>query len=306
MERHKTTQSHANGTTMGRFPRLTPVRLSPQVPDRTTVSSLLPYIIASTQGGGRAAAAAGELRPSTNGAQVLERTELVRAVGCFQTTLAQVLGKCKSVCTCLPFALLSFGLLPGRVELSEPKQVSVDAPIIKLSCRLCNGVERGRRSQQDALQPYGERLDRFRRGTGLSVDFDDVWGVARAVVFGEASHRTLLQLFDPLDLPLKAVADVDGEPWILGVEDIPLGASLEGVGVGFDQVFKSVDSGVELSHFSSVVVLPLLDCFEQGFGNALQGIGVEVGAAVEDVSSRAGRDRVVGESVTGWNGDRRW
>ena len=38
MERHKTTQSHANGTTMGRFPRLTPVRLSPQVPDHMTVS----------------------------------------------------------------------------------------------------------------------------------------------------------------------------------------------------------------------------------------------------------------------------
>ena len=38
MERHKTTQPHANGTTMGRFPRLTPVRLSPQVPDHMTVS----------------------------------------------------------------------------------------------------------------------------------------------------------------------------------------------------------------------------------------------------------------------------
>ena len=38
MERHKATQSHANGTTMGRFPRLTPVRLSPQVPDHMTVS----------------------------------------------------------------------------------------------------------------------------------------------------------------------------------------------------------------------------------------------------------------------------
>ena len=38
MERHKTTQSHADGTTMGRFPRLTPVRLSPQVPDHMTVS----------------------------------------------------------------------------------------------------------------------------------------------------------------------------------------------------------------------------------------------------------------------------
>ena len=41
MERHKTTQSHANGTTMGRFPRLTLVRLSPQVPDHMTVSPAL-------------------------------------------------------------------------------------------------------------------------------------------------------------------------------------------------------------------------------------------------------------------------
>ena len=39
MERHKTTQSHANGTTMGRFPRLTPVRLGPQVLDHMTVSA---------------------------------------------------------------------------------------------------------------------------------------------------------------------------------------------------------------------------------------------------------------------------
>ena len=38
MERHKITQSHANGTAMGRFPRLTPVRLSPQVPDHMMVS----------------------------------------------------------------------------------------------------------------------------------------------------------------------------------------------------------------------------------------------------------------------------
>ena len=38
MEYHETTQSHANGTIMGRFPRLTPVRLSPQVPDHMTVS----------------------------------------------------------------------------------------------------------------------------------------------------------------------------------------------------------------------------------------------------------------------------
>ena len=37
-EHHKTQRSHANGTTMGRFPQLTPVRLSPQVPDHMTVS----------------------------------------------------------------------------------------------------------------------------------------------------------------------------------------------------------------------------------------------------------------------------
>ena len=87
---------------MGRFPRLTPVRLSPQVPDYMTVSSLLPYIVASTHKGSGAAAAAGQLRSSTDGAQVLERAQLIRAVGRLQTTLAQVLGKCKSVCTCLP------------------------------------------------------------------------------------------------------------------------------------------------------------------------------------------------------------
>ena len=39
MEPHKTTQSHANGTTMGWFPRLTPVRLSPQVPDHMAIST---------------------------------------------------------------------------------------------------------------------------------------------------------------------------------------------------------------------------------------------------------------------------
>ena len=38
MECHKILQSHANGTMMGRFPRLTLVQLSPQVPDHMTVS----------------------------------------------------------------------------------------------------------------------------------------------------------------------------------------------------------------------------------------------------------------------------
>ena len=131
MEHHKVTTITCYGTTIGRFPRLTPVRLSPQVPDHMTVSSLLPYIVASTHQGSGAAASTSKLRPSTDGAQVLECTQLIRAVGCFQTTLAQVLGKCKSVCTCLPLALLSFGLLPGRVEFPEPKQVSVDAPIVE-------------------------------------------------------------------------------------------------------------------------------------------------------------------------------
>ena len=116
----------------------------------------------------------------------------------------------------------------------------------------------------------------------------------------------MFQLFDPFDLPLKAVANIDGKSWVLGIEDIPLGASLESVGVGFDQIFESVDPGVELSYFGGMIVFSLFNCFEQGFGDALQGVRVEIGAAVEDVSSRAGRDRVVGESMTGRNGNRRW
>ena len=161
----------------------------------------------------------------------------------------------------------------------------MDTPVIELPRGFREGVECSRWPQEDTLQPNGKGFDRFRCRARLGIDFDDMGGVSRAIVFGEAGHSALLQVFDPLDFSLKSVADVDGKPGILGVVNIPLGASLEGVGVGFDEVFKSVDPGIELSHLGSVVVLPLLNCFEQGFGNALQGIGVEVGAAVEDVSS---------------------
>ena len=252
-----------------------------------TVSSLLPYIVASTHKGSGAAAAASELRSSAHGTQVLERAELVRAVGCLQTTLAQVLGKCKSVCTCLPFALFAFRLLPGRVELPESKQVSVDTPVVELPRSLSEGIECGRWPQEDTFQPDRKGFDGLGCCTGLGVDFDNMRGVARTIVFGEAGHGALLQLFDPLDLPLKAIADVDGEPGILGIEDIPLGASLEGVGVGFDEVFESIDPGVELAYFGCVVILSLFDCFEQRLSDALQGVWVEIGAAVKDVSGRS-------------------
>ena len=283
-EHHKTTQSHANGTMMGRFPRLTPVRLSPQVPDHMVISSLLPYIVVSTHQGVRAAASAGKLCSSTDRAQVFECTELVRAVGHFQTTLAQVLGKCKSVCTCLPLAFLPFRLLLRRVKLPKPEQVSMDTPVVKLPRSFSKGVEGGRWPQENALQPYGERFDRLHCGTGLGVDFDNVRGVCRTVIFGEAGHRSLLQLLDPLNLSLQTIADVDCKPRILSVENVSFGASLEGVSVGFDEVLQSGDPSVKLQYFGGMVGLSLFNSLEQCLGDALQGVGVEVGAAVQDVS----------------------
>ena len=118
----------------------------------------------------------------------------------------------------------------------------------------------------------------------MSVDLDDVGSVARTVVFGETGHSALFQLFDPLNFSLKAVANVDGEPGVFGVKDVSLRATLEGVGMGLDKVFEPIDPGVELAYFSCMVVFPLFNCFEQRLGNALQGVGVEVSAAVEDVS----------------------
>ena len=82
-------------------------------------------------------------------------------------------------------------------------------------------------------------------------------GVPGTVVFGETGHCALFQLFDPLDLPLKAIADVDSEPRVLGVEDVPLRATFEGVGVSFDEVFKSGDPGVKLPYLS-VTILELV------------------------------------------------
>ena len=164
----------------------------------------------------------------------------------------------------------------------------MDAPIVEFPRSFREGIERCQRPQEDALQPDGERFDRFGCGAGLSVDLDDVRGVTRTVVFGEAGHSALLQLLDPFDFSLKTVADIDGESGIFGVEDIPLGAALEGVGVGLDKVFESVDPTVELPYFGCMIVFSLLDRFEQRFGDALQGVGVKVGAAIKDLSGRSG------------------
>ena len=123
-------------------------------------------------------------------------------------------------------------------------------------------VERCRRPQEDTLQPYGKGFDGFRCCAGLGVNFDNMGSIPRSVVFGETGHRTLLQVFDPLDFSLKAVADIDGKTRIFSVEDISFGAPLEGVGVGFDEVFESVDSGVELSYLGGMIVLPLFDRFK--------------------------------------------
>ena len=164
----------------------------------------------------------------------------------------------------------------------------MDAPVVEFPRGLRKGVECSRRPQEDTLQPDGKGLDGLCRCTGLGVDFDDMGGVSRAVVLGEAGHRTLFQLFDPFNFSLKAVADIDGEPGIFGVKDIPFRASLKGVSVGFDEILKSIDPSVELAHFGHVIVFSLLNCFEQRFSDALQGVGVEVGAAVKDVSGRSG------------------
>ena len=76
--------------------------------------------------------------------------------------------------------------------------------------------------------------------------------------------------------------------------------------MGLDKVFESVDPGVELAYLSRVVILSLFDRFEQRLGDALQGVWVEISAAVEDISGRSGRDGVVGKSVPRGDGNRRW
>ena len=58
--------------------------------------------------------------------------------------------------------------------------------------------------------------------------------------------------------------------------------------MSFDEVFQSVDPGVELPDLGGVVILSLFNGSEEGLGDSLQGVGVEVGAAVEDVSGGSG------------------
>ena len=159
----------------------------------------------------------------------------------------------------------------------------MDAPVVELPCSFRESVERCRRSHEDSLQPGGKGLDGLGRCTGLSVNFDDVRSVSGAVLFGVTRHRALLQLLDPFDLPFKAIADVDSESRVFGVENVPLRATLERLGMLLDQVFKSIDPLVELLDFGFVKVFSLFKCLEQRLGDALQGVRVEVGAHVENV-----------------------
>ena len=138
----------------------------------------------------------------------------------------------------------------------------MDAPVVELPCSLREGIECCRRPQENALQPDRKGFDGLGRCARLSVNFDDMGGVSRTVVFGVACHRTLLQLFDPLDLPLKAVADINGERWVLGVENIPLWATFEGFGVLPEEVLEPIDLAIELLHLGLMVGLSLFNGFE--------------------------------------------
>ena len=145
----------------------------------------------------------------------------------------------------------------------------MDAPIVELPSGLCEGVERCRWPHEDALQPDGKGLDGFGRRTRLSVDLDDVGGVSGTILFSVACHRALLQLFDPLNLSLEAVADVDGEPREPGVENVPFRAAFESVGMFLHEFFESDDPTVEPLYLGLVIVFTLLNCFEQRLGDAL-------------------------------------
>ena len=129
-------------------------------------------------------------------------------------------------------------------------------------------------------------------------------GIPRAVVLSKTGHHALLQLLDPFNLSLKTVADIDGKPGIFGVEDVPFGAALEGVSMGFDKVFEPGDSGIEFHNFGGMVVFSLLDGSKQRLSDALQSVGVEVGTAGQDVGRQSGGDGIIRDSVSGWDRDR--
>ena len=59
----------------------------------------------------------------------------------------------------------------------------------------------------------------------------------------------------------------------------------EGVSVGLDEIFKLDDLGMELRYFSGVVGFSLFDCFKQCLSDALQSVGVEIGATTVDVAN---------------------
>ena len=93
--------------------------------------------------------------------QVLERTELVRGMCGFQTTLAQLVSMCKGRCTCLPLRNLVVRFHKEGISVAVPLYVSFDPPVFKLSSSLRKVVVYRGWAQEDGLEPRWKRFNRF-------------------------------------------------------------------------------------------------------------------------------------------------
>jgi hypothetical protein len=122
----------------------------------------------------------------------------------------------------------------------------------------------------------------------LSVDFDNVGVAARAVICGEYREHTLVKHFDPFGGAMESVAKGHGEIRVLSIFNIPLGASLEVVLVGFDIGFELGNLFFEVSLLLDMVLLPNSDGTNQRGGNPLEHNCVDVSFYGEDCGDRMG------------------
>ena len=224
------------------------------------VSSLSPYIVATThKGGQKAASLAGKLGAGTNRSQVFERTKLVGGVRGFQTTLAQLVSMCKGHCTCFPLRHLVVHFHKEGVGVVVPLYVSFDPPVLELSSGLHEVVVHGGWPQKNGLEPRQKWFNWLGGGHRLSVDFEDVRGGPWAVIVTEPGHIPLMKELDPFNGAMQPKTDVDFEPWVMGVNFVPLGALLEGLFMFLKSFFEVLDTFSNHRSLMVVVVLPGLD-----------------------------------------------
>jgi hypothetical protein len=202
--------------------------------------------------------------------------KLIPSMHGFQMTPAQVMCLCKGYCTSIPLLGFCVSFLQAIFKVPVVEKICLNASVIQFIESFHQREEVYIQPSKDTLEPSWERLHWLGDLARLSIDFDKMGVATWAIICSEYGEHTLVEHFDPFCGVVGSIADCHGEVQILGVFNIPLGASLEVFFISFNPGFKPGDLFLEVPLLFNMALFPSSDGGDQGGCNPMEGDCVNV------------------------------